>query len=255
MKNNSLSDFFSSSAELAAIEHFLHLIAKTNTFDQRLEVLQEQLGQSEQRITKDKQQYQDEIKKLTQKYNKQFDKKNADLETLEIRYRQEIDELKQKLKQQNDKPHIVNPAESQPSKKQSINSAAELEKGVWTDSKTSLMWARISIGQEWESGRCLGRATELNLADAKKSCQLFRLAGYKDWRLPTIEELKTLLDESGKNYQCGRHILFNPAPATSGWYWSSTQIGEKYAYLNFYNFHSGVDVYCNYRHVRPVRNI
>ena len=74
MKNNSLPDFFSSSAELAAIEHFLHLIAKTNTFDQRLDVLQEQLRQSEQlqkkseqQMAQNKQQYQQEINKLTQK--------------------------------------------------------------------------------------------------------------------------------------------------------------------------------------------
>ncbi|MEG1313724.1 MAG: hypothetical protein RSD40_05365, partial [Bacilli bacterium] len=43
MKSNSLSDFFSSSTELNAIDHFLQLMVKTNSFDQRLQVLQEQL--------------------------------------------------------------------------------------------------------------------------------------------------------------------------------------------------------------------
>ena len=138
--------------------------------------------------------------------------------------------------------------------KMAIDLNNELSKGVWVDPKTGLMWARISIGQEWENGECLGRAKELTLAAAKKSCQIFRLAGYKDWRLPTIEELKTLIDESGKSYHCDKHILFNPAPTTGGWYWSSTLVGQKYAYVNFYNFHSGVDVDCNYRHVRAVRN-
>jgi hypothetical protein len=46
MKNYSLVDFFSSDTEFIAIDHFLQSIAKTNTFDQRVSTLQEQLQKS-----------------------------------------------------------------------------------------------------------------------------------------------------------------------------------------------------------------
>ena len=47
MKNYSLVDFFSSDTEFIAIDHFLESIAKTNTFDQRVSTLQEQLQRAE----------------------------------------------------------------------------------------------------------------------------------------------------------------------------------------------------------------
>ena len=137
--------------------------------------------------------------------------------------------------------------------KMAIDLNNELSKGVWVDPETKLMWARISIGQEWENGECSGNAKELTLADAKKVCQVFRLAGFDDWRLPNINELKSLIDESSREYRYDKKILFNPSTSTAGWYWSATKVSNKYAYLNFYNLHSGTDFDCNYRHVRAVR--
>lgn len=48
MQNNLLSDFFSSHTELSAVDHFMQLMVKTNTFDNRLHILQEQLQQAGQ---------------------------------------------------------------------------------------------------------------------------------------------------------------------------------------------------------------
>lgn len=76
---------------------------------------------------------------------------------------------------------------SQRTKTQPINSNNELEQGVWTDPETGLMWARISIGQEWKYGRCIGDAKKLNWEDAEKACKDFRLVNYNHWRLPTID--------------------------------------------------------------------
>ena len=60
----------------------------------------------------------------------------------------------------------------------------ELDQGIWTDPNTGLIWARISIGQEWINGQCIGDAQEFNWDDANHACQSFRLAGFSDWRLP-----------------------------------------------------------------------
>lgn len=45
---NKLADFFNSSTELSAIDHFLQLMVKNNTFDQKMKLLQEQFQHSEQ---------------------------------------------------------------------------------------------------------------------------------------------------------------------------------------------------------------
>jgi len=71
------------------------------------------------------------------------------------------------------------------------------------DTKTGLMWQKKDAGSMyWQ--KAIDNAKELNLA------------GYEDWRLPTIEELLTLVD-FGK---------YNPAtdfPETpSKWFWSSS---------------------------------
>ena len=108
---------------------------------------------------------------------------------------------------------------SQPTQSQLTN---ELEQGVWTDPKTGLMWARISIGQQWINGQCVGEAKEFNWEDAHKECQNFRLAGFNDWRLPIIDELKSLMlhGRSGYQYHCPINTLFQPKKNIFGFYWS-----------------------------------
>ncbi|WP_228130441.1 Lcl C-terminal domain-containing protein [Acinetobacter tjernbergiae] len=255
-----MPDFFSSSAELAAIEHFLHLIAKTNTFDQRLDVLQEQLRQSEQlqkkseqQMAQNKQQYQQEINKLTQKNNEQLNKKIADLERRENKYRQEIEQLRQKI--ENTKTENVQ--SSQRPKTQTIHSNNELEQGVWIDPKTGLMWARISIGQEWKNGQCIGEAKTLNWESSKGACKDFRLAGYKDWRLPSRDELKTLMIKDKQGYACPQGVLFQPVKVEWGGYWSGSPYACNSNYAWDVYFNNGYSTYYNKNnkyYVRAVRS-
>ncbi len=63
--------------------------------------------------------------------------------------------------------------------------------GTVMDKSTKLLWQKCSIGQE-NDYLCSGGTTSHNLEDAKKQCQNLKLAG-KKWRLPTIEELQSLL--------------------------------------------------------------
>ena len=74
------------------------------------------------------------------------------------------------------------------------------------DPKTGLEWSP-TLGDR------------VNWKTAKKMAQECRAGGHDDWRLPTIEELITLIDFS----------RFNPATNTdlfpdtkSSWYWSAT---------------------------------
>lgn len=93
----------------------------------------------------------------------------------------------------------------------------EIDKGVWTDPSTGLMWARISIGQEWVNGECVSKAEWLDCHKASPACKKLKLAGYNDWRLPTIKELKTLMKANETGYNCPDGMLFESNDW--GFYW------------------------------------
>jgi len=136
----------------------------------------------------------------------------------------------------------------------------ELEKGVWVDVNTALMWSRISIGQQWRDGSCHGEGTRFIYQEAKNACQYFDLAGYDDWRLPTTEELKTLLNPHQRGYNCPDKVLYQPKSDSFGAYWASTKNRGFFNSLlgfadnfdfNFGNY--GGAVLENMDYVRPVR--
>jgi hypothetical protein len=75
------------------------------------------------------------------------------------------------------------------------------------DARTQLMWSAADVRD---------RAT---FADAGAACAALTLAGYSDWRLPTVEELFALADRSKR----GPAIDTDAFPTCEGgWYWSAT---------------------------------
>jgi hypothetical protein len=86
--------------------------------------------------------------------------------------------------------------------------------GTVTDTQTKLMWAASDN---------LGNIT---WHDAKVYCENPPIAGYRysHWRMPTIEELKTLYDKSLEGYEtdCGLPVKIHPSIRLScAWVWSS----------------------------------
>lgn len=59
-------------------------------------------------------------------------------------------------------------------------------RGYWIDPSTGLMWAGKDNGKDvtWHK--------------ATKYCRELRLAGYSDWRLPTIDELQGIYDRNAQ---------------------------------------------------------
>lgn len=89
--------------------------------------------------------------------------------------------------------------------------------GTVEDVITGLMWMRCAIGQQWNGSTCLGKPEKFTWNKIKEITRSH--IGHEDWRLPTIEELRTLIycstgrpdyfsmgedaDISNKDYGCG----------------------------------------------------
>ncbi|WP_333805097.1 Lcl C-terminal domain-containing protein [Sulfurospirillum sp.] len=64
------------------------------------------------------------------------------------------------------------------------------------DKKSGLIWRRCSLGQEWQKGKgCVGDVAFLRHSEVEEQ---IRLLG-KNWRLPSIDELLTLVDKRCKS--------------------------------------------------------
>jgi hypothetical protein len=117
------------------------------------------------------------------------------------------------------------------------------------DSQTKLIWARCSVGQEWKDGHCVGTVTYFSFADAQKQ------AG-GEWRVPTKDELLSLVDKERKSFPVVDTAAFPDMDANHPWYWSSSTNGETIAwYVDFTDgYSSGFIAEDNKLAVRLVRN-
>lgn len=105
----------------------------------------------------------------------------------------------------------------------------KLERGTARDTRTGLTWQRCGLGTHWRDGGCRGELSAVDLADAQA-------AAPNGWRLPTIEELATLVDEACDGLAIDRRA-FPDLAADSGEtpFWSSsfTGMAELYYYVDF----------------------
>jgi hypothetical protein len=88
------------------------------------------------------------------------------------------------------------------------------------------MWLRFTYGQQWQNNTAQGKAKAVNWQTAFEVAKEFNknsgYANYSDWRLPTIEELKTLIDEE-KGIE-GNYIDADAFPNNAPWFWSASPV-------------------------------
>ena len=113
--------------------------------------------------------------------------------------------------------------------------------GLVKDTVTSLIWMRCSLGQTWDGRTCSGTANKYTWQEAKNTAKRFEYEGYSDWRLPTIDELKSIVDCSRYGYQSEGFGCANRSPqltirdefpnTPSYFFWSSSAHDSDYVWV------------------------
>jgi hypothetical protein len=145
--------------------------------------------------------------------------------------------------------------------------------GLVKDLDTGLMWMRCSLGQYWDGIGCQGVAVEYSWEKAMEMAQSFDYGGYTDWRMPTRDELESLVFcSNGKSAthkdgttECegdyATPVIMQAAfPKTPiSWFWTSSLYENKdddSAWgVNFYHGASGYESKGENHAVRFVRNV
>ena len=137
------------------------------------------------------------------------------------------------------------------------------------DTTTGLYWMRCSVGQSWNGRTCIGEANRYTWEQAQQ-------IGHSGWRLPTIDELRTLVYcSSGQpaqfknnnrpcsgNYQQPTIVTeaFPGTPSLLSYFWSSSPSANSSSFAWYVSFDSGfasnfdLSAYVNFYHLRLVHD-
>ncbi len=143
--------------------------------------------------------------------------------------------------------------------------------GTVSDKRTNLTWARCSVGQNWDGQTCSGTATEFNSDDlisvinsANGIVTGTREVGKPFWRLPTVDELETLIFCSkGYEYKAlpsGKYVAqqscfeeysqpridltaFPNTPKVNSDYWTSSVNSVESEKIGIVGFEFGLTIY------------
>jgi hypothetical protein len=108
--------------------------------------------------------------------------------------------------------------------------------GTVVDAQTGLHWMRCALGQIWNN--------KINTTEAKRYTWLETFnaaedlnktggfAGYQDWRVPSIDELKTIVERSKK--PAINHIIFPATPLSLFWSCSTADHIEQAAWAVYF---------------------
>lgn len=99
-----------------------------------------------------------------------------------------------------------------------------LGQGVVTDTQTGLTWMRCPIGMKWTNNNCTNKADRTGWSMSTVAISELNdgkgYANYNDWRLPTLQELNSLVEKNCFEPAINSEIFPN-TPHTG--FWTSTE--------------------------------
>ena len=129
--------------------------------------------------------------------------------------------------------------------------------GGMRDKDHSYSWLHSSNGISTgasNGGRCKG-GIKCDTSSYIRALNAQKLCGYTDWRLPTREELETLVEYSKDTQQATINTGFFPETVPS-WYWTASEHAKREHYAWYVLFRNGValnDLKERPKHIRLVR--
>lgn len=98
--------------------------------------------------------------------------------------------------------------------------------GTVTDLRTGLMWKHCEEGRVFEGGTCVGSMLGGNWFVALNHADGHVFAGHDDWRLPSVRELHTLVDDCAHQPAQNTNIFPLMPGASAGSNWTATPLFE-----------------------------
>lgn len=130
-----------------------------------------------------------------------------------------------------------------------FNNYLDNSDGTVTDTLTALTWMRCALGQTWDGTTCVGDAQGYTWDQAMALRHDF--ATNDKWRLPSIDELRSLIDKSGISPAIN-HQAF--PMKTGGFFWSSSADSIFAMGVYFHSGVTGVRARDNSRYIRLVHD-
>jgi hypothetical protein len=135
----------------------------------------------------------------------------------------------------------------------------QVSNGVAVDTHSNLMWSRCLVGATWNGTTCEGTPNTYSWQQIQTLVKSLNYAGYSDWRIPTLEELKSLADKESippaiKVLYLNQTVFplpncLGPKSGAAGlqnnghacWHWTSTPIegSHNYAWIVYFGYGYG----------------
>jgi hypothetical protein len=134
--------------------------------------------------------------------------------------------------------------------------AVQLKQFTIRDTEHNLEWLRCSAGQVWNGYTCIGNPRMLSLSEAEQAVALARRELGEGWRLPTVDELRTLVCKKCEPPKIDIRLFPNTAAAP---YWTAsknTMSVGRYWSVSFYTGYAfGRNTPEMVRYVRLVKDL
>jgi outer membrane protein OmpA-like peptidoglycan-associated protein len=117
--------------------------------------------------------------------------------------------------------------------------------GTVLDKKTNLVWMRCALGQAWANNACTDVPKLVQWDTALETAKTMTFAGIKTWRVPTQEELQSLIEKDCEDPAINITAFPNVPPSSV--YWSSSPVTPISTGAWVVNFFDGDD-YWSYKY-------